>query len=140
MKIKKGMHIIESVVNMAKTMSMPIIVEGVETNEQRAYLMSLGCRYIQGYYYYKPMPVDEYEALISDARNIDPQGFTFKFNEEFHIREFLNDDVYSDSMLNHIMLGADGQTLSIVVDADYVYDPLSDVKCILSLRREKNEN
>lgn len=38
------------------------------------------------------------------------------------------------------MLGADGQTLSIVVDADYVYDPLSDVKCILSLRREKNEN
>ena len=100
---KKGMHIIESVVNMAKTMSMPIIVEGVETNEQRAYPMSLGCRYIQGYYYYKPMPVDEYEALISDARNVDPQGFTFKFNEEFHIREFLSDDVYSDSMLNHII-------------------------------------
>ena len=100
---KKGMHIIESVVNMAKTMSMPIIVEGVETNEQRAYLMSLGCRYIQGYYYYKPMPVDEFETLIADARNVDPQGFTFKFNEEFHIREFLNDDVYSDSMLNHII-------------------------------------
>lgn len=49
------------------------------------------------------MPVDEYEVLISDARNVDPHGFTFKFNEEFHIREFLNDDVYSDSMLNHII-------------------------------------
>lgn len=100
---RKGMHIIESVVNMAKTMTMPIIVEGVETNEQRAYLMSLGCRYIQGYYFYKPMPVDGFESLICDPRNIDPQGFFFKFNEEFHIREFLSDDVYTDSMLNHII-------------------------------------
>ena len=100
---KKGMHILESVVNMAKTMAMPIIVEGVETTEQCAYLMSLGCRYIQGYYFYKPMPAEEFERLISDPRNVDAQGFTFKFNEEFHIREFLNDTVYSDSMLNHII-------------------------------------
>ena len=100
---KKGMHIIESVVNMAKTMSMPIIVEGVETNEHRAYLMSLGCRYIQGYYFYKPMPARDFEALIADGSKVDRQGFTFKFNEEFHIREFLNDEVYTDSMLNHII-------------------------------------
>jgi len=100
---KKGMHILESVVNMAKTMSMPIIVEGVETTEQCAYLMSLGCRYIQGYYFYKPMAREAFEALIADPKNVDPQGFTFKFNEEFHIREFLNDDVYSDSMLNQII-------------------------------------
>lgn len=100
---KKGMHILESVVNMAKTMSMPIIVEGVETTEQCAYLMSLGCRYIQGYYFYKPMPKEDFEALIADPAKIDSQGFTFKFNEEFHIREFLNDDVYSDSMLNQII-------------------------------------
>ena len=59
------MHIIESVVNMAKTMSMPIIVEGVETNEQRAYLMSLGCRYIQGYYFHKPLPVREFENVMT---------------------------------------------------------------------------
>jgi len=100
---KKGMHILESVVNMAKTMSMPIIVEGVETTEQCAYLMSLGCRYIQGYYFYRPMAKDAFQALIADPKKIDPHGFTFKFNEEFHIREFLNDDVYSDSMLNQII-------------------------------------
>lgn len=100
---KKGMHILESVVNMAKTMSMPIIVEGVETTEQCAYLMSLGCRYIQGYYFYKPMAKEAFEALIANPKNVDSQGFTFKFNEEFHIREFLNDDVYSDSMLNQII-------------------------------------
>lgn len=100
---RKGMHIIESVVNMAKTMALPVIVEGVETKEQCSYLMSLGIRYIQGYYFYKPMSVSDYEALISDRGKIDLGGFVYKANEEFRIREFLNDTVYSDSMLNHII-------------------------------------
>lgn len=100
---RKGMHIIESVVNMAKTMAMPVIVEGVETKEQCDYLMGLGIRYIQGYYFYKPMPAADFEKLIAKRENIDPDGFVFKANEEFRIREFLNDTVYTDSMLNHII-------------------------------------
>ncbi len=100
---RKGMHIIESVVNMAKTMALPVIVEGVETKSQRDYLMGLGIRYIQGYYFYKPMPVQDFETLISDPKKVDTHGFVFKANEEFKIREFLNDSVYSDSMLNNII-------------------------------------
>lgn len=100
---RKGMHIIESVVNMAKTMAMPVIVEGVETQEQCEYLMDLGIRYIQGYHFYKPMSREEFEDLISDGSSVDSNGFVFKANEEFRIREFLNDTVYSDSMLNHIL-------------------------------------
>jgi len=75
----------------------------VETKEQCSYLMSLGIRYIQGYYFYKPMSVSDYEALISDRGKIDLGGFVYTANEEFRIREFLNDTVYSDSMLNHII-------------------------------------
>ncbi len=100
---RKGMHIIESVVNMAKTMTIPVIVEGVETKEQCDYLMGLSIRYIQGYYFYKPMPAADFEKLISVKGNVDPDGFVFKANEEFRIREFLNDTVYTDSMLNHII-------------------------------------
>lgn len=100
---RKGMHIIESVVNMAKTMSMPIIVEGVETKEQREYLMGLGIRYIQGYYFYKPMSTSDFEALTSEEGRVDTDGFVFKANEEFRMQEFLNDTVYSDSMLNQII-------------------------------------
>ena len=100
---RKGMHILESVINMAKTMAMPVIVEGVETIEHRDYLMDLGIRFIQGYYFYKPMPSADFEQLISTEMNVDPDGFVFKANEEFGIREFLNDTVYTDSMLNHII-------------------------------------
>ena len=100
---RKGMHIIESVVNMAKTMAMPVIVEGVEEEEQCDYLMGLGVRYIQGYYFYKPMCTSDFEKLIADETKLDLSGFVFTSNEEFRIREFLNDTVYSDSMLNHII-------------------------------------
>lgn len=100
---RKGMHIIESVINMAKTMAMPVIVEGVETKEQCDYLTGLGVRFIQGYYFYKPMPIEDFDNLVSAEDTVDPDGFAFMANEEFKIREFLNDTVYSDSMLNHII-------------------------------------
>jgi len=100
---RKGMHIIESVINMAKTMAMPVIVEGVEMKEQCDYLMGLGIRYIQGYYFYRPMPVSDFEKLMANESAIDPHGFVFTANDEFRIREFLNDTVYTDSMLNHII-------------------------------------
>jgi EAL domain-containing protein (putative c-di-GMP-specific phosphodiesterase class I)/GGDEF domain-containing protein len=100
---RKGMHIIESVINMAKTMAIPVIVEGVETKEQCDYLMGLGVQYIQGYYFYKPMNAYDFEKIISVEGKVDPNGFVYKANDEFRIREFLNDTVYTDSMLNHII-------------------------------------
>jgi diguanylate cyclase (GGDEF) domain len=99
----KGMHIMESVVNMAKIMGLPIIVEGVETKKQIDYLLDLGCRYVQGYYFYRPMPREQFEKLIADRANLETEGFRFIRNEQFHIREFLNDTVYTDSMLNSII-------------------------------------
>jgi EAL domain-containing protein (putative c-di-GMP-specific phosphodiesterase class I) len=49
---------------MAKTLALPTIVEGVETEEQSEMLRKQGCDMAQGYYYYRPMPVDEYEKSI----------------------------------------------------------------------------
>lgn len=57
-------NIVESIVRMAKWLGMAVIAEGVETIEQADYLKSIGCRYIQGYFYAKPMPVSEYEKLL----------------------------------------------------------------------------
>ncbi len=100
---KKGIHILETVVNMTKTIAIPIIVEGVESPEQADFLEKLGCRYIQGYYYYHPLQVSEFEKLIADKKNIDPQGFQFTSNQQFSVREFMDQNIYSDSMLNNIL-------------------------------------
>ena len=99
----KGIHILETIVNMAKTMSLPIIVEGVENREQLVFLSELGCRYIQGYHFYHPMDVSDFERLIVDEQNIDPRGFSVKYQQQFQVREFLDQNIYSDSMLNNIL-------------------------------------
>ncbi len=53
--------IMASVVRMAKWLKMTVTAEGVETKEQLDFLKSIGCECIQGYYFAKPMPVEEYE-------------------------------------------------------------------------------
>ena len=100
---RKGISILESIVNMTKTMKLPIIVEGVETQEQINFLSDLGCRYMQGYFFHRPMPVIEFEDMIRDGRNIDLGGFEFKANQQIHVREFLDENVFTDSMLNNIL-------------------------------------
>ena len=100
---RKGIHILESIVNMVKTMGLPIIVEGVETREQANFLAGLGCRYVQGYFFYRPMAVEDFEKLIMIPQNTDSMGFQARANEELHFREFLDENIYSDSMLNNIL-------------------------------------
>lgn len=52
----RGGNIIESIVRMSKWIGMQVIAEGVETQEQADFLCSIGCPFIQGYLYAKPMP------------------------------------------------------------------------------------
>ena len=100
---EKAVHVLESVVNMAKVIGLPIIVEGVEKKEHVDFIESLGCRYIQGYYFYKPMPMSELKPIIENPDNLDNRGFVVKLNEQIRIREFLDKNIFSDSMLNNIL-------------------------------------
>jgi diguanylate cyclase (GGDEF)-like protein len=142
----KGVQIMESIINLARTMNVPIIVEGVETWEECDFLSGLGCRYVQGYFFYRPMPVEDYEKLIADPHNIDTGGFLFKTKEQFHTREFLDENVFSDTMLNNILgpvafFLLHGKTVDIVrynqqfsdeVSApDFIKDPSAAQKLVL---------
>lgn len=64
----RGGTIISSVVRMAKWLGMPLIAEGVETVEQADFMRSIGCDYIQGYLYSKPLPEEETTALLARSR------------------------------------------------------------------------
>lgn len=61
-------NIVESVVRMAKWLDMEVIAEGVEDREQADFLKSIGCHYIQGYYYARPMLTEDYEQLLDECR------------------------------------------------------------------------
>ena len=60
----KVKEIIKMIINLAKTMDSITVSEGVETKEQCDFLKSAGCDIVQGYYFSKPLPKEEFEALI----------------------------------------------------------------------------
>ena len=60
----KGLKIIESVIDMAYQLRLSIIAEGAQTAEQMSKLRELGCMYIQGYYFYRPLTVGKMEDLL----------------------------------------------------------------------------
>ncbi len=127
---ERSIHILESVVNMAKTMGIPIIVEGVETAAQTSFLHDLGCRYIQGYHFYRPMLVSDFEALISREELVERDGIVFNSTQQFRLQELLDQNVYSDTMLNNILggiavysrSGQDGKAVDIIRYNEQFYE------------------
>ncbi len=62
-------NILSSVVRMARWLNLPVIAEGVETKQQADYLCSIGCLYMQGYYFNKPLPLKEFEKVLKDSNS-----------------------------------------------------------------------
>ena len=62
--------IVEFIIDIAKYLEVPVIAEGVETKEQVESLKNLGCDIIQGYYFSKPIPSNEFEKFIIERKNL----------------------------------------------------------------------
>ena len=60
----KDKAIIRSIIQISKNLEIDVLAEGVETEEQYEFLKSEGCKEIQGYYFYKPMPADAVKELL----------------------------------------------------------------------------
>lgn len=61
-----GKLIIKTIIDLIHSLDMKVVAEGVETKEHIDWLKECGCECVQGYYYYKPMPVEEFEALLDE--------------------------------------------------------------------------
>lgn len=60
----KSRIIVSHVLGMLRDLDLDMIAEGVENEEQQKFLLDCGCTNAQGFYYYKPMPAEEFEKLI----------------------------------------------------------------------------
>ena len=61
---EEDVGIAKAVIALSKSLNLKVIAEGVETKEQKDFIVQCGCNHIQGYYYSKPMPADEMESFL----------------------------------------------------------------------------
>lgn len=81
-KAGRGENIVASVIRMSKWLGIPVVAEGVETKEQVDFLNSVGCDYVQGFYYARPMPVGEYERRIQGTCYVRQSNLEESFDKD----------------------------------------------------------
>lgn len=62
----RGEQILDGVIQMAKTMDIALVAEGIETVHQAEMLRGLGCDVMQGYYFSKPLPIEQFVELLNN--------------------------------------------------------------------------
>ena len=102
---QNGAVILSSVVRMAKWLGFPVIAEGVEQKKQADYLLSIGCSYIQGYFYAKPMPADDFEKLLSATSQSSTKPSMFVINS-MKAGDFWNPDSLETLIFSNYVGGA----------------------------------
>ncbi|MDT8445422.1 MAG: EAL domain-containing protein [bacterium] len=66
-KDRKSKDIILAIINLSASMNMSCVAEGVETEEQAEILRSLGCQFGQGYLWARPLPTDQFTAILTSG-------------------------------------------------------------------------
>ena len=64
--VSKASNIIEFIIKLGQWLQIPVVAEGIETSADVSFLKRIGCKYGQGYYFAKPMPVEQFEQLLSN--------------------------------------------------------------------------
>ena len=68
--IERDLRMLEIIIDIADYLGVPTIAEGVETEEQLKALRDMGCDIVQGYYFSRPVPPEEYEVFINDRKKL----------------------------------------------------------------------
>ena len=78
---EKDNIVIKGIIDLVNKLSIRTVAEGIETAEQVAFLKSVNCNMIQGYFFYKPLPEDKFEEILKKEYTTKAPAFTFTLSE-----------------------------------------------------------
>ncbi|MCI2062033.1 MAG: EAL domain-containing protein [Eubacteriaceae bacterium] len=120
---------ITSIVRMAQWLDLQVIVEGVETRAQYDYLRSIGCDYIQGYYFSKAVPVVQFDDLMS-SRQPFWEDTSYSVAADYDFNAFWNANPDLNYMFNLVggmgIYELNGDALSLVRANDSILELFED--------------
>ena len=123
----RGGAIVSAMVQMAKWLKTPTIAEGVETVEQADYMKSIGCNYIQGYLYSRPVEGAELERIL-ERTNLEPTVPIMKLLQPMDAEKFWNPDSLETLIFSNYVGAAsifsyeDGNVEILRVNAKYIQE------------------
>ena len=91
--------IIESIIALGKSLGITVTAEGVENNNQLHILSKMGCDFLQGYLYSKPVPSDEFTKILCEQKNSDAEIIHDYANHTDSLRfDVLTDEYYDQAV------------------------------------------
>jgi EAL domain-containing protein (putative c-di-GMP-specific phosphodiesterase class I)/GGDEF domain-containing protein len=106
---QKASIVLESIIRLAKWMKLGVVSEGVETQREWEYLRSVECDSVQGYYFYRPMPREDFMQLLDrTAENSTDLLFHALPDLDDSIMDMFQQTNTRESILFHSMLGGMG--------------------------------
>lgn len=108
-KDQKAAIMLESIIRLAKWMKLSVVSEGVETQKEWEYLRSVECDSVQGYFFYKPMPQEDFIKLL-DKSAADSTNLLFHdwVETDDSVLDIFNHTNTLESILFYSMLGGMG--------------------------------
>lgn len=106
----KTVIILEAIIRMAKLINLKVVAEGVETKEEWDYLRSVECEFLQGFYFYRPMPGEDFETLLDGIGStiFEKSGEEGTGNIDEHIMDIFKYGMSMESRLFYNMTGGMG--------------------------------
>lgn len=76
----KGKTVLRNIITMCKDLKMDVVTEGIETKEQVNFIISCGCQIAQGFFYARPLPLNEFYAFAEEYIGNAKDNYTFRLN------------------------------------------------------------
>ncbi len=136
----RGGNILSAVIRMAHSLNLPVIAEGVETIEQADFLKNLGCQIMQGYYFSRPIPAEEFEKLLQKqspgSLETSAHGFGLQNLNDILKAGSASGFIFNQCIGPAMLLEYDGEHLAVLMANDAVYKVLKVERELFDSRRQ----
>ena len=128
-KDRKDTRLLEAVIQLAQTLELPTIAEGVETAEQLMALKGMGCEIVQGYYFSRPLPAAEFERFaVEKKENEQPRKWRgTSVRQSQFTYEALHDPLtklYNHTTFEILFHDSDKEHIAVMIAAVDGYDSI----------------
>ena len=132
-KERKDTRLLETMIRLSNSFDVPTIAEGVETAEQVFTLKTMGCDIIQGYYFSRPLPADEFEKFVSKNKKkpFERQDTEKLLRTDRFTYKALHDSltgVYNYSAFDILFHDADREHIAVLIAEICDYDEIKTKK------------